>query len=212
MARDRRSVRTMICRSGGDELGGACSSSGNERQTMPRQTQKPGVSRAFEFGGGAEGDRTLDLCIANAALSQLSYRPVESLASEASSGGADSVRDAGSYRMVWIAPSKRPVATPRPAFNAAYREWPDSAPVSPSNGRRQSTAAEDNCRLAQGWEEDRRVSLSGFPPVAPSAHRAGSPGASLRGRAATGARGTAFRDGGVSRADLRAGRVRRRGR
>ena len=25
--------------------------------------------------GGAEGDRTLDLCIANAALSQLSYRP-----------------------------------------------------------------------------------------------------------------------------------------
>src|SRR6266566_5134208 len=27
--------------------------------------------------GGAEGDRTLDLCIANAALSQLSYRPTE---------------------------------------------------------------------------------------------------------------------------------------
>jgi hypothetical protein len=27
--------------------------------------------------GGAEGDRTLDLCIANAALSQLSYRPVD---------------------------------------------------------------------------------------------------------------------------------------
>ncbi len=26
--------------------------------------------------GGAEGDRTLDLCIANAALSQLSYRPM----------------------------------------------------------------------------------------------------------------------------------------
>jgi GNAT superfamily N-acetyltransferase len=27
--------------------------------------------------GGAEGDRTLDLCIANAALSQLSYRPTD---------------------------------------------------------------------------------------------------------------------------------------
>ncbi len=27
--------------------------------------------------GGAEGDRTLDLRIANAALSQLSYRPTE---------------------------------------------------------------------------------------------------------------------------------------
>jgi len=26
--------------------------------------------------GGAEGNRTLDLCIANAALSQLSYRPI----------------------------------------------------------------------------------------------------------------------------------------
>ncbi len=30
----------------------------------------------FEYlKGGAEGDRTPDLCIANAALSQLSYRP-----------------------------------------------------------------------------------------------------------------------------------------
>ena len=28
------------------------------------------------FGGGLEGDRTLDLCDANAALSQLSYEPV----------------------------------------------------------------------------------------------------------------------------------------
>ena len=28
---------------------------------------------------GAEGSRTLDLCIANAALSQLSYRPVKRL-------------------------------------------------------------------------------------------------------------------------------------
>ena len=29
----------------------------------------------FEVSGGAEGDRTLDLSIANAALSQLSYGP-----------------------------------------------------------------------------------------------------------------------------------------
>ena len=29
--------------------------------------------------GGLEGDRTLDLCVANAALSQLSYKPMEIL-------------------------------------------------------------------------------------------------------------------------------------
>ena len=35
-----------------------------------------GVLRFFwQFVGGADGDRTHDLCIANAALSQLSYRP-----------------------------------------------------------------------------------------------------------------------------------------
>ena len=34
------------------------------------------LRRVFEYlKGGAEGDRTPDLCIANAALSQLSYRP-----------------------------------------------------------------------------------------------------------------------------------------
>ena len=33
------------------------------------------MGRALRKYGGAEGDRTLDLCIANAALSQLSYRP-----------------------------------------------------------------------------------------------------------------------------------------
>ena len=31
----------------------------------------------FLSGGGVEGDRTLDLGIANAALSQLSYHPTE---------------------------------------------------------------------------------------------------------------------------------------
>gem|GEM_PF-1532894 len=36
-----------------------------------------GVFRNLE--GGAEGSRTLDLCIANAALSQLSYRPDRSV-------------------------------------------------------------------------------------------------------------------------------------
>ncbi len=34
-----------------------------------------GVIRNPLFSSGAEGSRTLDLCIANAALSQLSYRP-----------------------------------------------------------------------------------------------------------------------------------------
>ena len=35
------------------------------------------AKQAFDQGicGGPEGDRTLDLCIANAALSQLSYGP-----------------------------------------------------------------------------------------------------------------------------------------
>jgi hypothetical protein len=34
-------------------------------------------SRLGDGGCGAEGDRTLDLRIANATLSQLSYRPIE---------------------------------------------------------------------------------------------------------------------------------------
>ncbi len=33
------------------------------------------LQMAFERSGGVEGDRTLDLRIANAALSQLSYHP-----------------------------------------------------------------------------------------------------------------------------------------
>ena len=37
--------------------------------------KKPGERPGFCIGGGAEGDRTLDLRIANATLSQLSYRP-----------------------------------------------------------------------------------------------------------------------------------------
>ena len=32
--------------------------------------------RAPAWRGGLEGDRTLDLCVANAALSQLSYKPI----------------------------------------------------------------------------------------------------------------------------------------
>ena len=34
------------------------------------------ISDFKAFSGGLEGDRTLDLCDANAALSQLSYEPV----------------------------------------------------------------------------------------------------------------------------------------
>src|SRR5690349_17385842 len=33
------------------------------------------VPQAFNFLGGAERDRTVDLCVANASLSQLSYSP-----------------------------------------------------------------------------------------------------------------------------------------
>ena len=36
------------------------------------------MSEARAEDGGAEEDRTPDLCIANAALSQLSYRPIQS--------------------------------------------------------------------------------------------------------------------------------------
>ena len=41
---------------------------------LPSHKKWP-VFPAIRGVGGAEGDRTLDLCIANAALSQLSYRP-----------------------------------------------------------------------------------------------------------------------------------------
>ena len=34
------------------------------------------ISNFAAFCGGLEGDRTLDLCDANAALSQLSYEPI----------------------------------------------------------------------------------------------------------------------------------------
>mgnify|MGYP007049652879 FL=1 len=47
----------------------------------PQEKQKGPARRfaqALDFIGGAEGDRTPDLCIANAALSQLSYSPMRS--------------------------------------------------------------------------------------------------------------------------------------
>ena len=37
--------------------------------------KKNGAKRTLPRRGGPEGDRTLDLCVANAALSQLSYKP-----------------------------------------------------------------------------------------------------------------------------------------
>ncbi len=45
-----------------------------ERDPRPQARTRPRDCQSEKFGG-AEGDRTLDLCIANAALSQLSYRP-----------------------------------------------------------------------------------------------------------------------------------------
>ena len=38
------------------------------------------ISNFTAFCGGLEGDRTLDLCDANAALSQLSYEPISRFA------------------------------------------------------------------------------------------------------------------------------------
>ncbi len=44
------------------------------------ESDKPGVARLVRFNGGAEEDRTPDLRIANATLSQLSYGPVNQAA------------------------------------------------------------------------------------------------------------------------------------
>ena len=51
-----------------------------------RDTRKPATFCAgrLEKIGGAEEDRTPDLCIANAALSQLSYRPMKTMLLERS--------------------------------------------------------------------------------------------------------------------------------
>jgi hypothetical protein len=47
------------------------------RQVWAEYALSPGVLLRVGTGGGAEGDRTLDLRIANATLSQLSYRPTQ---------------------------------------------------------------------------------------------------------------------------------------
>ena len=56
------------------------SGDGNELLLFSRylQKKKPQCFShcGFSLFGGPEGDRTLDLCVANAALSQLSYGPV----------------------------------------------------------------------------------------------------------------------------------------
>ena len=41
-----------------------------------KETPTPTYGWYGHFFGGPEGDRTLDLCVANAALSQLSYEPL----------------------------------------------------------------------------------------------------------------------------------------
>src|SRR5215212_6099343 len=53
----------------------AASTSTSCTDVIPRQLRKHPTFNADENKSGAEGSRTLDLCIANAALSQLSYRP-----------------------------------------------------------------------------------------------------------------------------------------
>jgi hypothetical protein len=63
----------------GQALPGCGHSSGGDFRLHASDSKKPARSGIFvellEFDGGAKGDRTPDLGIANAALSQLSYRP-----------------------------------------------------------------------------------------------------------------------------------------
>jgi pimeloyl-ACP methyl ester carboxylesterase len=60
----------------------AASGNAPDRDTVGRR--QTGIERAGRVDGGAEGDRTLDLRIANATLSQLSYRPTRAPALEIS--------------------------------------------------------------------------------------------------------------------------------
>ncbi len=46
---------------------------------MGKMKSPPGKTPGGHRSGGPEGIRTLDLCVANAALSQLSYRPLDTL-------------------------------------------------------------------------------------------------------------------------------------
>ena len=56
----------------------ACRSSPSQRATRKQNKRVRRAAAAFACSGnGAEGDRTLDLRIANATLSQLSYRPTQ---------------------------------------------------------------------------------------------------------------------------------------
>ena len=71
--------------------------------------------------GGAEGDRTLDLRIANAALSQLSYGPIEPLARLARGrpGGRHGAphpyqEEPAAVKRAMLLPQKRRAAEPRP--------------------------------------------------------------------------------------------------
>ena len=51
----------------------------NRHEKARRALQRRGLFQSCERVGGAEGDRTPDLCSAIAALSQLSYSPVNHL-------------------------------------------------------------------------------------------------------------------------------------
>lgn len=67
---------------GNSQFGRLVKSAGFRRNPQERAgtgaigQEKTPTERGWGLGiGGPKGDRTLDLCIANAALSQLSYRP-----------------------------------------------------------------------------------------------------------------------------------------
>ena len=76
---DAREYRVKVTDDGRYELDGQRPGTASTREPAQvlaiRARKKPGETPGFQDGGGPKEDRTPDLRIANAALSQLSYRP-----------------------------------------------------------------------------------------------------------------------------------------
>ena len=85
------------------------------------------INVLFRMSGGAEGDRTPDLVIANDALSQLSYGPEQDAVSSMRLG-LSSTLDTG------VGPTARPAGLAEDAicFSIIWRAWVHP----PCNGRR----------------------------------------------------------------------------
>ncbi len=175
-----------------------------EPREIPRQhgipgNKKPAARAGFSWNiGGADGDRTHDLRIANATLSQLSYRPVICQRGSGWPGGRP-VRGAHDSRARRGAPSR--AGRTRPASVRSVPKpcrWRTCVRCDGAVSGLRSRGA-----LLPGWGLKRR-------PGVPSAHRAGFRGASHRAQQATGASATGLRGGGGRRAGRRAGQVRQR--